>query len=68
MSEQKEKFLYKGRRIKQSDKVKAIDSVSGCVDFYQVERVWGSHAIMRKIDETEAGPNPILITVTREAR
>lgn len=63
----KERFLYRGRAIKQGDKVKTIDQESGAASYYQVERVWGSHAIMRAILEEEAGSNPIFITVQREA-
>jgi hypothetical protein len=62
-----ERFLHRGHAIKRGDKVKTVDQNSGIVSYYQVERVWGSHAIMRAITELEAGPSPILITVQREA-
>ncbi len=64
----REKFLYRGHTIKRGDKVKAINSTSGETAFYQVERVWGSHAIMRAISEEEAGSQPLVITIQPEVQ
>jgi hypothetical protein len=63
-----ERFLYKGHEVKRGDRVKTINAESNEPGFYRVERVWGSHVIMRRITEEEAGPNPTLITVRSEAK
>jgi hypothetical protein len=62
-----EKLLFKGHVVKPGDFVKATDAHSGAVTFYRVERVWGHHGTFRVVTETEAGPNPINISVQAEA-
>jgi len=62
------RFLCKGTGIKPGDKVKGIDKDSGEVTFYQVDRVWGSHATMKAIPKPEDESDVVSLKLEPDVR
>jgi len=60
-----ETFTCKDRKIRSGEKVKITNSETGEVDFYRMEKAWGSYAIMRRISAKAAGLTPTPITIQR---
>lgn len=66
VKERNRRFLYRGKKIAVGDKVRSLDPATGSLEFYEVVRVWGAHAVMRVISESEAGAAACVVVLTPE--
>lgn len=65
VKEANRRFLCKGQKIIAGEKLKSLNPTTGDFEFYEVVRIWGSHAVVKIIPEREAA-NALVVALTPE--